>query len=109
MNTTNKCAPVAYVSHAAGCPVYTANVFVRNWSTSPWIPAIIQIGIGIYIAFKGKIKFDVAAPLFTFFTVTKILIFYGAYHDWMEDGKTELMVIIASIIVGVIAGHIVQK
>ena len=41
VNETEKCSPVAYVTHAAGCPVYTANEFVRLVQQYPWIPAII--------------------------------------------------------------------
>ena len=86
VNTTDKCSPVAYVSHAAGCPVYTANEFVRVVQKYPWLPAIIQIGIGFYIAFNGHGKFNIAAPLFAFFTVVKILLFESARHGYMDDG-----------------------
>ena len=54
MNKTNECAPVAYVKHAAGCPVFTANEFVRDVKKSPWVLALVSIGLGLYIAFKGR-------------------------------------------------------
>lgn len=61
VNKTEECAPVAYVSHAAGCPKFTANEFVRSLQKYPWIPAIAHIAIGLYLAFKGRCMFPVAA------------------------------------------------
>ena len=109
MNKTNECAPVAYVKHAAGCPVFTANEFTREVKKSPWILALISMALGLYIAFKGRMQFEAASTFFAVFIFAKIFIFAAAYHEFIEDTTSEVIVLIAGLLFGLVAGQIVKK
>ena len=40
VDKTDECAPIVTLKHASGCPIYTANWFVRLIHNNPWPMAI---------------------------------------------------------------------
>ena len=95
--------------HASGCPLFTVNEFVRAVDRNIWIAAILAIIIGTLVAFRGRSMFPVAASTLVFFTAAKTLMYASAELGYMADTTHMIMVIIGSILVGFVCGHIARK
>ena len=109
VDKTDACAPVVTMKHAAGCHGWTANWWVRWVHRNPLLFAILQIILGLVIALRGRAMFPVVMPIFVWFLVAKILIYWSAENEYMEDRQGIIMVMIGSILAGALAAFLVRK
>ena len=98
------------MKHASGCNIWTANALTRWYHNNPWILVVIQMTLGLLIAFKGRAIFPTVITLLTFFLVSKYSLLIVSIMEICGDGPwSNILHHVLAFVIGTIVALIVRK
>jgi len=108
VDTRDPCNPVIRFTHAAGCPVISANAWIDYINNHPWIAAIFLIAFGTIFNFWGRKWFPYVIAIIgggtTFIAVMVICSAMGML-DYLEDKERgNVGLVVLSFILAIAAG-----